>query len=193
MSDWQPPDVFEFDDLATMDALENPIRLKLLDAFRRPATAKEAADALDVPVTRLYHHINQMLEHGLLLVVEERPKGAMTERVFGIGGKSIRPSAAFRERYGAEGQAEVVRLAFRMAETEMTSVVAEGLQDAPVVADVDPEARASIGLSALRLEPASLEALVADLNGLVARYSGEEGSIPVGFFHAVYPRGLSGG
>ncbi|MEX1287236.1 MAG: hypothetical protein AB1Z57_04780, partial [Acidimicrobiia bacterium] len=140
-----------------------------------------------------YHHINQMLDHGLLVLVEERPKGAMTERVFGVGGKAIRPSAAFRERYGIEGQAEVARLAFRMAETQMTAPIADGLIGAdPLEVDADLR-QVSIALASLRLDREDLNALIEDIDELVRKYGemeydGRRGSIPVGFFHAVYPR-----
>lgn len=184
---YTPAEVVEFDELETMDALAHPLRLKLLDAFRRPATAKEAAEVLDVPVTRLYHHINQLLEHGLLLVAEERPKGALTERVFCVTADSFRPSAAFFERYGREGQAEMIRLAFRMAETEMTE--SAGAEQLPAgLAALPKDERASIAMSALRLDPADLAALIADLGDVLARYAKREGSLAVGFFHAVYPR-----
>ncbi|MEX1279300.1 MAG: helix-turn-helix domain-containing protein [Acidimicrobiia bacterium] len=193
MSDYTPPEVLEFDDLATMDVLSNPIRLKLLDVLSEPATVKEAAEALDVPATRLYHHVNQMLDHGLLVVVEERPKGAMTERVFGVGGRSIRPSAVFRERFGSEGQAEVVRLAFRMAETQMTAPIADGEAGSELLGGDADLRQASIALVTLRLDGEDLHALIEELDELVQRYGkkeydGRRGSIPVGFFHAVYPR-----
>ncbi len=181
------PQFFEFDDLATMDALANPTRLKLLDVFRQPATVKDAAEVLDVPVTRLYHHVNHMVEHGLLVVVEERPKGALTERVFRVAGGSIRPSAAFFERYGREGQAEVIRLAFRMAETEMTEAVGGG-EMSDGLEGLASDKRSSIALSALRLDPSDLADLIADMDEVLERYNEKDGPVAVGFFHAVYPR-----
>jgi DNA-binding transcriptional ArsR family regulator len=192
VSDYTPPEVLEFDDLATMDALSNPIRLKLLDVLSEPATVKEAAESLDVPVTRLYHHVNQMLEHGLLVVVEERPKGAMTERVFGVGGRAIRPSAVFRERYGPEGQAEVIRLAFRMAEAEMTTHAVTADPDEGPLADQPDGRRGSIALSSLRLDPSDLASLIEDMQALLDRYGDRKGSMSVGFFHAIYPRDTRG-
>jgi hypothetical protein len=185
--EFTPAEVVEFDDLETMDVLAHPLRLKLLDAFRMPATVKDAAGMLEVPVTRLYHHVNQLVEHGLLVVTEERPKGALTERVFCVAANSFRPSPAFFERYGRDGQAEVIRLAFRMAETEMTESAAadrtaDGLEEVP------RDRRASIAVSALRLNPSDLADLITDIEDVLARYSKVEGSVSVGFFHAVYPR-----
>lgn len=183
-----PAQVLEFDELETMDALSHPLRLKLLDAFRKPTTAKGAAETLDVPVTRLYHHINQMLDHGLVVVVEERPKGALTERVFGVAAETFRPSAVFFDRYGADGQAEVIRLAFRMAEAGMTESAVADFPDTGMVGTLPDDRRASIALSSLRLDPSDLADLIGELDEVLGRYAKLEGEIAVGFFHAVYPR-----
>jgi DNA-binding transcriptional ArsR family regulator len=181
------PEFFEFDDIATMDALANPIRLKLLDVFRTPSTVKDAAEALEVPVTRLYHHVNTMVEHGLLVVAEERQKGSLTERLFRVAAGSIRPSAAFFEHYGREGQAEVIRLAFRMGENEMTEAVGGG-ELVHGLGGVPSDKRSTIALTTLRLEAADLAELIDELGEVLARYGEKDGPISVGFFHAVYPR-----
>ncbi len=188
MSDYTPPEVLEFDDLTTMDVLSNPIRLRLLEVLSEPATVKEAAEELGVPATRLYHHVNQLLDHGLLVVVEERPKGAMTERVFGVGGRSIRPSAAFRERYGPEGQAEAIRLTFRMAEAEMTSLAEASDPERGPLAGGEGRRQATIALSGLRLDPDDLGDLIDEVQAVIDRYADRRGSTPVRFFHAIYPR-----
>jgi len=180
VSEHVPDEVFEFDSIETMDVLASPLRLRLSHCFRTPATAAEAAERLGVPVTRLYHHINRLLEHGILVVVEERPKGAMTERVFGIAANSFRPSTRFRERYGPEGEAEVVRLAFRTAEAEMTaSFESEGMVTG----------RTSLALSRLSLREEDIPELVERMNALVREFGDRDGDLAVGFFHAVYSLG----
>ena len=58
------PESMEIDTLETFDALVAPRRLQLLEFFSQPGTAKAAAEQFDVPVTRLYYHINTLLDHG---------------------------------------------------------------------------------------------------------------------------------
>jgi len=46
-----------------------------------PSTARDLAQNLDVPVTRLYYHLNLLLEVGVIEVVETRKSGAMLQRL----------------------------------------------------------------------------------------------------------------
>jgi DNA-binding transcriptional ArsR family regulator len=105
MSDLQ--EILELDTIEEFDALMSANRLELAEILATPKTAKEAAEDLGVPVTRLYYHLNALLDTGLVKVVDERPKGALKERVFQVTAKTIRPSRSFLETYGSDGMAEV--------------------------------------------------------------------------------------
>ncbi len=63
-------------------ALAEPLRQSLLEQFCRPATIKQAAAKLGVPVTRLYHHVDQLLAAGLIRVAREEKRRAVSERFF---------------------------------------------------------------------------------------------------------------
>jgi DNA-binding transcriptional ArsR family regulator len=63
-------------------ALAEPLRQSLLEQFCRPATIKAAAGRLGVPVTRLYHHVDQLLAAGLIRVAREEKRRAVSERFF---------------------------------------------------------------------------------------------------------------
>lgn len=73
---------FEIDDVRVLEALNNPMRLKILYQLMESSTAREVAERLDVPVTRLYYHLNLMEDLGVVEVVETRKRGAMLERVY---------------------------------------------------------------------------------------------------------------
>src|SRR3954452_11214244 len=53
-------------DVETLKAISDPLRLKILEVmdaqFGEPWSVKELASALDVPQTRLYHHVELLLE-----------------------------------------------------------------------------------------------------------------------------------
>jgi DNA-binding transcriptional ArsR family regulator len=76
-------------DLATLRVLTDPLRLAILGAFgdggrERPMTVKEIAERIDEGPTKLYRHIKQLEDAGLLAVVG-------TRLVSGILEKSYRP------------------------------------------------------------------------------------------------------
>lgn len=71
---------YEFDDLDLLAELTHPIRGRILRRMREPRTVAQLAELMDVPVTRLYHHVNRLLDLGLIQVVATRQVAAVTER-----------------------------------------------------------------------------------------------------------------
>ena len=73
---------FLIDTPEQLKALAEPLRQSLLEQFCRPATIKQAAGRLGIPVTRLYHHVDQLLATGLIRVAREEKRRAVSERFF---------------------------------------------------------------------------------------------------------------
>ena len=70
--------------------LANPIRLKLIEAFaEQPRTTKQAAEALKVPPTRLYHHVNALEKVGLIRLKETKPVRGTIEKYYEAVAKRI--------------------------------------------------------------------------------------------------------
>lgn len=65
-----------------LEALSNPIRFRILRTAARPVTVAELAELFDVPKTRLYYHVNLLVEEGMLEQVDERKSGARIERIY---------------------------------------------------------------------------------------------------------------
>ncbi|QXQ09369.1 helix-turn-helix domain-containing protein [Paeniglutamicibacter sp. Y32M11] len=59
----------------------DPMRQRLLVELGDPASASMLAARLEIPRQKITYHLNQMLEVGLVEVVELRAKGIMTERI----------------------------------------------------------------------------------------------------------------
>jgi len=93
----KPDDVMEIEDIAVFEVLNNRFRHRILRELVSPRPVKELAERLDVPVTRLYYHVNQLHEAGLIRVVEERKAGAIIEKVFQTTATSFRPGARLLE------------------------------------------------------------------------------------------------
>ena len=68
------------DDVATLKAMADPTRAAILELLTEPRSVTELARTLDVPRTRLYHHVELLREKGLVEQVDERRVGALTER-----------------------------------------------------------------------------------------------------------------
>ena len=72
--------VYKIRELEQVRLLADPLKLDLLQAFaERDKTAKAVADELGQPVTRLYRHVDALLDAGLLTVVQETPKRGTVE------------------------------------------------------------------------------------------------------------------
>ena len=95
-----PPETFTVETPEQLKALADPLRQSLLEQFCRPATIKQAAGKLGVPVTRLYHHVDQLLAAGLIRIEREEKRRAVSERFFQAVARrfAVSPSA-----FGGDG------------------------------------------------------------------------------------------
>ena len=75
-----PAERRDLDDLDLMAEVTHPIRGPILRRLKQPRTVAQLAELLDVPITRLYHHVNRLTDAGLIHVVATRQVAAVTER-----------------------------------------------------------------------------------------------------------------
>jgi len=70
-------------ELARLQALAHPLRVRLFELFARaPRTTKQAAEHLGLPPTRLYHHVAALERVGLVRLTETRRKRGTIEKYF---------------------------------------------------------------------------------------------------------------
>ena len=114
-------DTFLVETPAQLKALAEPLRQSLLEQFCSPATIKQAAASLGVPVTRLYHHVDQLLAAGLIRVAREEKRRAVSERFFQAVARrfAVSPSA-----FGGDGSRADER--GRIARSYLEEVLAGG-------------------------------------------------------------------
>ena len=100
---WEPvedaaeiADVRLLEDLDLIPDITHPIRGPIMRRLRNPRSVAELAEAMNVPVTRLYHHVNRLEELGIIQVVATRRSGATTERRYQTVARSwkIEPATA---------------------------------------------------------------------------------------------------
>jgi hypothetical protein len=75
-------DTFVIETTEQLRAVSDPLRQRLLRIFADGSTVKEAAAALGQPLTKLYHHVDQLLAAGLIRVAGEERKRSVVERRF---------------------------------------------------------------------------------------------------------------
>ncbi|MGI9519663.1 MAG: helix-turn-helix domain-containing protein [Pirellulaceae bacterium] len=79
----QIPDWYSVTDLEQLAVLANPKRQRILGEFVDDArTTKQVAEILGEPPTRLYHHVDALAKHGLLVLEREVPKRGTTEKYY---------------------------------------------------------------------------------------------------------------
>lgn len=155
-------------DLDTLKALADPTRLTIIEALLEPRTVTQLADRLELPRTRLYHHINLLVERGLIRVVETHQVGAIPERVYQATAKSFRPDRTLLA--GAENidAAEAVLTAiFDATRADVARVLRSG------VTDLDPtRGRRRMGLERrlLLLDPERAAELFGRIEALLEEY-----------------------
>ncbi len=148
--------------------LADEFKLRVLMAFvDRPATVKQVADKLGEKQTRLYRHVDALLEAGLLNVVEEKQKRGTVERTLqAIASRFEAEPSLFQGESGKESHAPI-RGQFQMAADAFLKSLSA---DARSRSRVDPVCLRILN----RVSPERLEELHRLLMEWVERASSEE-------------------
>lgn len=185
---FEQADVFWIDDPETFELLADSNRLQILELTLVPRSATEIAEAMDVPRTRLYHHIKLLEEAGIIAVADTRQAGAMTEKIYQAAAKSYQPSQSFLETSAPRQQAEgVMASLLGSTQADFVRAVEEGIVR---MHDQPSHRTISLGRRFFRLTPQKLHAFIEDLEALFNRYEdvGDiEGAMPVGVLHVIHP------
>jgi len=100
--DYQIADTVEVSTPGQLRAYADPLRSALFDLLlERAATVGELAEAVGRPKSTVAHHVNVLVEAGLLRVVRTRKVRAIEERFYGCTGRTIYVSV--RRRPGDTG------------------------------------------------------------------------------------------
>jgi DNA-binding transcriptional ArsR family regulator len=177
--------VFVIDDLDTLKAISDPTRVAIIELLSEPRSVTQLAEALDVPRTRLYHHIELLQSKGVIQQVEERRVGALTERIYALTAKVYRPGARLLRRGDQDSRIDaLVTLVFDTTKSDLKRAIVSG--DAKL-----GEGGIGVGRTIANLSPARAAEFLGELEDLVARYdeahSEAEDARPFAFVWAMYP------
>jgi DNA-binding transcriptional ArsR family regulator len=191
---FEPEAVRTIGDVETLRALSDPLRLRILETMvqrTEPAwSVKELAAALGVPQTRLYHHVEQLVEHDLVRPVERRVVSGIIETRYRVAARSFQLDRQLFAGGTPEARAalhETLTSVFDTARHEIELAIHLGTID--VAESAPPERRLLLSRGAVRLTPARAADLRARLAGLIEEFDSEPGDDagPYGLVLAVYP------
>ena len=155
------------EDLETLKAVSHPLRMQLLGALRSrgPSTASELARELGESSGSTSYHLRQLERFGFVSDDDEQPSGR--ERRWKALHDLTEFPPALAELDGGREYLDAVR-------RRQEEVLRAGLE-------AWTEHRPGIGQSdyLLHLDPDDLEALLRDLEDVIARYAGNKGSEPI--------------
>jgi DNA-binding transcriptional ArsR family regulator len=158
-------------DVETLKALSDPLRLRIIELMvRRPEGAwsvKEMAAALDVPATRLYHHVELLLERDLVRAAEQRVVSGIIETRYQVSALSFRLDQGLVRGAGPGQTAarDVITTIFDETRRDLERVLASQPADDDGMLD-----RTSLARSLVRLTPAQAAELRARLRSIVDEY-----------------------
>jgi len=196
-ADWSPEPERLIADVETLKALSDPIRLRILETMVRrldPAwTVKELAATLEVPPTRLYHHVELLLERELLRPAGRRLVSGIVETRYRVAALSFRLDRHLF-RGDAQGAAEAMRdvlvTIFDGARDEIERGIVAGRITAGEDAPLDQKLFLLKGLT--RISPERAGELRERLTALLEEFGGDPTSgdpmdYAYGLVVAVYP------
>jgi len=162
-----PADELALADLDLLAEATHPVRGAILRRLRSPRSVAELAELLEVPITRLYHHVNRLTELGLIRAVAVRRVGAVTERRYQVVATNLRVDDELLASGDRQELSVVLASLFDVAKLGFQRYV-EGTDDGPL----DDE-RATLSLGEVRLSRGRRHELMAELTALVRQYSSD--------------------
>jgi DNA-binding transcriptional ArsR family regulator len=177
------------DDVETLKAIAEPTRAALIELLTEPGTVTQLAEALQVPRTRLYHHVEVLQSKGIVERVDERRVGALTESVYALTARVIRPSARLlRSGDADERVAALLTLLFETTKVDLQRSHAAGEVE---LGAQEGAPRLGLGRSIAYLAPEQAAEFIRELGALVARFDAAHDSAradtPYALVWALYP------
>ena len=120
-----------FKDLDAVKPLAHPMRMRAyIEAVKRPVSAKELSELMDVPLQRMSYHVRALADAGLLRVVRRTPRrGAMETHYRAIATLEFTDEA--EAATSPEGLAFWRQADLRMLTEDMEHAIEDGASEDP--------------------------------------------------------------
>ncbi len=177
----EPVRLLELRDPAALRALGHPLRVRILEALRAPASAAGVARALGEARQNVNHHVKGLERAGLVRSVGERRKGNFVERLYQSSARTflVSPRVCWADPRRSEALAEQHSLRALVDLGERVQRHAAGLLDRAAfdgdqIASAAVEAELGVATDADRAE--FMKAYLAAVGPLLRRYGRREGA-----------------
>lgn len=201
---FMPEPVAHISSPETLRAISDPTRLRILEVMVQrqdpPWSVKELAAALDVPPTRLYHHVEQLLAHDVVRAVERRVVSGIIETRYRAAALSFQLDRRLFEGDADEATRMLHDTLVTVFDTARDEIEAAMRSGAPGPAGGTDGGRGEggdrvlVARSLARLTPERAAEFRRRLTELQEEFAGEEpgapprpGEEPWGIVLAVYP------
>lgn len=180
-------------DPETLRALADPLRLRMLEAMVtraiEPWSVKELAAVLRVPQTRLYHHIDLLLERDLIRPAAQRLVSGIVETRYQVAALSLRLDPRL---LSSEDDAEATTALMTNVLDAARGEIIAAVRGAAVNPDALAADRPVVSRGLATLTPERAAELRARLVALIEEFDdGErEGARRYGFLLAFYPSAI---
>ncbi len=187
-------EVFVISDLETLKAVSTPFRQKLMQLMAEEArTVKEMARELDMPPSRLYYHVNQLEQHGIIRVVETRMVSGIMEKRYRLAARGFHVDRKLLAARGEQDPVLEVLLESTLGagEKEILRGVQEGVIDLRIPTS-EPKA-IYLAHALAYLTPDQYQAFQQRLQELLEEFEtlpqkpADDASILTGLLVAIYP------
>ena len=174
-------------DLDLISEVTHPVRGLILRRLRQPLTVAELAALLDVPITRLYHHVNRLTDLELIRVVATRQVAAVTERRYQVVARSFSIDSELLHSTDQRELAVALCSLFDVARLGFQRYIESG-----GMTDVDRDhERSALSLAEVRLSPDRHSELITRVTELVTEFQSDvdetdPNGTPVTLFVAAY-------
>ena len=178
-------------DVETLKALSDPLRLRILELMTtgrdEAFTVKRLAAALEVSQTKLYHHINLLVERELIRPVSTRVVSGIIETSYRIAQLSVKLDRSLFARDSPDLH-DMLTTVFDGARDDIERGIRAGMIDLSEGSDSNRRIILAKGLT--RLSPARAEDFRAKLNDLINAYADDPIDVPAepfGYVLSFYP------
>ena len=195
-ADFKTEAVRTIGDVETLKVLSDPLRLRIIETLVQrsdpPWSVKEIAAALGVPQTRLYHHVDQLVEHDLVRPVERRVVSGIIETRYRVVARSFQLDRRMFVGGSEESRAALHETLVSVFDTARHEIeVAIHLGSIDVSDGAPPERRLVLSRGVVHLSPVRAaelrERLLAMLEEFEVDSDPADGSAAYGTVLAVYP------
>ena len=116
-------ETYRVTDLEQVRLLADPLKHRIILSFAEgPKTTRELAEQLGENLTRLYRHVDALLDAGLIEITAEQQKRGTVERTFRAIAQRFEVD---RSLFAVDGGNQAVRDLFRAGEEEMMNALDE--------------------------------------------------------------------